>query len=235
MENASTAYRPRRRLTGEALVLASSVYLVAEALAALRFSPPYSYRRNFISELGIPDCGAALHQLGPSSCSPLSGLMNAGFIVEGGLLILATALLFALLRGRRRFLFGVCGVVHGAGLILVGLFHAGGPDLANGRVAYHLTGASLAIFGGNLAIALAPIGEDLAAIGWIRRSGLALGAIGLLAGLIFSVTVARQTVFWLDYAVWERVSVYTIVAWDLLIGACLIWPSQRGRPGPISA
>lgn len=226
MENVGTTDLGRRRLAGVALVLAVLVYLATEALAALHFAPSYSYSRNFISELGIPDCGAALYQHGPPGCSPLSGAMNAGFIIEGGLFVLAAALLFVSLRGRRRYLFEFFAVVHGSGLVLAGLFHAGGPDIANGHVAYHLLGASLAIFGGNLAITLAPIG-DLADSASIGRSGQALGAIGLLAGTIFSVTVARQTPLWLDYAVWERLSVYTIVAWDLSVGTWLIWASLR--------
>jgi hypothetical membrane protein len=218
----------RRHAAGVALAVSAVTYLIAEGLAASRFSPSYSYARNVISELGVPDCGTPMH--GSISCSPLSGLMNTSFMADGVLFAIATALLFGSLRDRRRYLFGLLGLVHGAGLLLVGLFHAGGPDVVNGRVVYHLLGASLAIFGGNLAIAIAPLGEDISSSRLVRGSGAALGIVGLAAGAIFSVSLARQSVFWLDYAVWERISVYTIVAWELLLGLSLTALSRVSQP-----
>jgi hypothetical membrane protein len=217
-----------RHAAGLALAVSAVTYLIAEGLAASQVSPAYSYERNLISELGVPDCWTPMH--GSTTCSPLSGLMNTSFVVDGALFVLATALLLGWLRGDRRYLFGVLGLVHGFGLVLVGLFHAGGADIANGRIAYHLIGASLAIFGGNLAIAVAPLGEDLSSSWLVRRSGAVLGVVGLVAGAIFSVSVARQTVLWLDYALWERISVYTIVAWELLLGLSLTALSWLSPP-----
>ena len=218
----------RRHAAGVALAVSAVTYLIAEGLAASRFAPSYSYGRNLISELGVPDCGTPMH--GSITCSPLSGLMNTSFVVDGALFVIATALLLGWMRGPRRYLFGVLGLVHGVGLMLVGLFHAGGADVANGRIAYHLLGAGLAIFGGNLAIAIAPLGEDISSSWLVRRSGAALGIVGLAAGAIFSISVARQSVFWLDYALWERVSAYTIVGWELLLGLSLTALSWLSPP-----
>ena len=218
----------RRHAAGVALAVSAVTYLIAEGLAASRFSPSYSYQRNFISELGVPDCGTPTH--GSIACSPLAGLMNTAFVVDGALFVIATALLLGSLRGPRRYVFGLLGLVHGVGLMLVGLFHTGGPDVTNGRVAYHLLGASLAILGGNVAIAIAPLGEDISSSGLVRKSGVALGVVGLAAAAIFGVSVARQSVFWLDYALWERISAYTIVGWELLLGLSLTALSWLSPP-----
>jgi hypothetical membrane protein len=218
----------RRHAAGVALAVSAVTYLIAEGLAASRFSPSYSYQRDFISELGVPNCEAPAH--GVATCSPLSALMNTSFMVDGALFMIATALLFGWLRGRRRYAFGLLSLAHGVGLMLVGMFHAGAADIASGRVAYHLAGASLALFGGNAAIAAAPIGEDVSGSRVVRGSGLILGLVGLLAGAIFVVSVARQTTFWLDNALWERISVYTIVAWELLLGLSLTAASRLSQP-----
>jgi hypothetical membrane protein len=218
----------RRHAAGVALAVSAVTYLIAEGLAASRFSPSYSYQRDFISQLGVPNCETPMH--GAATCSPLSALMNTSFMVDGALFVIATALLFGWLRGRRRYAFGLLSLIHGVGLMLVGLFHAGAVDIASGRIAYHLVGASLAIFSGNAAIAAAPIGEDLIGSRFVRGSGLTLGVVGLVAGAIFSISFARQTVFWLDYALWERISVYTIVAWELLLGLSLTAASRLSQP-----
>jgi hypothetical membrane protein len=199
---------------------AALIYLVSEALAAWRFSPAYSYRRNFISELGVPQCIRMLHD--PLSCSPLHAVMNLGFVAEGTLFILAVALVFPSLHSLSRYAFGVIGAGHGIGLMLVGLFHAAGANVASGGARYHLLGATLAIFGGNIAIIFSPVAKDLSGPSGLQAFGKIAGSIGILAAAMFTVTVARQKIFALDYASWERLSVYTILTWDALVGGWLI-------------
>ena len=218
----------RRHAAGVALAVSAVSYLIAEGLTASRFSPSYSYQRDFISELGVPNCGVPVH--GTAVCSPLSAMMNTSFMIDGALFVIAAALLFGWLRGPRRYAFALLSTVHGVGLMLVGLFHAGATDIESGRIAYHLVGASLAIFGGNAAIAAAPIGDDLSSSRLVRGSGVAFGVIGAAAGAIFIASMARQTTLWLDAALWERISVYTIVAWELLLGLSLTAASRLSQP-----
>jgi hypothetical membrane protein len=207
-------------IAGAAWLIAPIIYLVTQAVASTRFSPAYDYQRNLISELGVTKCGPAPH--GPPICSPLHGVMNAGFIAEGALFILATALVFGLLQRRRRTGFAVLGLAHGIGLMLVGLFHVGAADRASGAILYHLTGAAMAILCGNIAIAISPLAADLGGPAPLRWFGKVAGVVGVLAVVVLGVTSTRRETFLLGYGLWERLSVYTILAWDLVTGVWLL-------------
>ena len=67
------------------------VYVGTEAIAASAF-PGYSYSANYISDLGVPD--VAEFQ-GRAIDSPLSAVMNAGFILQGVLYLVAAVALGA--------------------------------------------------------------------------------------------------------------------------------------------
>ncbi len=51
--------------------------------------------------------------------------------------------------------------------------------------------------------------------GWHRAVSVALGAFGLLSFVLFVVALKNAT----PPAVWERCSVYSITAWELLTAA----------------
>ena len=51
------------------LLLNAVQWVVSEAVAAAAWtSPPYSYATNYISDLGVPECGT--HYQGRTICSP---------------------------------------------------------------------------------------------------------------------------------------------------------------------
>jgi hypothetical membrane protein len=129
--------------------------------------------------------------------SPDASLMNAAFCVQGTLFLLGAALLD---RGR---LFLALAVANAAGNVLIAIFHSG--------VAAHAVGAVLAIVGGNAAILA---GSSLIG-GRHRTASVALGGFGLLSFACFVVALKNQT----PPAVWERCSVYSITAWELLTAA----------------
>ena len=56
-------------------------------LAAVAFSPRYSYAHNYVSDLGVPVCGTIFD--GRSVCSPLHALMNGDFVLQGVLFFAA--------------------------------------------------------------------------------------------------------------------------------------------------
>jgi hypothetical membrane protein len=179
-------------------------YLTLEAVAAAAFRPSYSYTGNFISDLGV-----AAH-------SPLSWLMNTAFCVQGTLFFVAA---FLYVRGgetRRARLFLVLAAENMLGNLLIAVFHSGPSPTAW----VHATGAVLAIVGGNAAILA---GSSMIG-GWHRAVSVALGAFGLLSFVMFVIALKNPT----PPAVWERCSVYSITAWELLTAARLL--SRRPTP-----
>jgi hypothetical membrane protein len=214
-----------RRGAGAAWLASALVYAVTELAAASRFRPTYSFSHNFISDLGVSDCGPGPH--GWNACSPLYGLMNAGFIAEGLLFIVAVALMFRLLSGGSRYVFTVLGVTHGIGLALAGIFHGGGTAFANGLGVFHVIGACMAIFGGNLAILISPAPRALSAPRFIGLLSRVLPVVGLLAVIMLAVTISHHRIVLLDYGAWERLSVYTIMTWEAVMGGWLLVSRRR--------
>ena len=86
----------------------------------------------------------------------------------------------------------------------------------------HAVGAVLAIVGGNAAI----LAGSRVVNGWHRKVSVALGTFGLLSFMLFVIEMKGSSA--LPLAVWERCSVYSITAWQLLTAAWLL--SRRPTP-----
>jgi hypothetical membrane protein len=211
------------RLWAAALWLVSGLwYLVTEAVVAAHV-PGYTYAVDFISDLGKPGYSA------------MAGWMNGAFIQQGVSFALAGALAYRTVRRRPGSLVFLClAIVYGVGSAMVGLFHGGVGDAAHTA---HVAGAVTAIVGGNLAIITA--GGVLLRR---RRGGafgiisVTLGAAGLLCGALLLVNGAAGNVVPFDGGVWERASVYTIIAWQLLAGYCVVRVGlrrNRHHPGVV--
>lgn len=187
----------RRRAAAAAWIVGAAAYLGAEALAAAA-RPGYHYAADYISDLGVPGL-------------PLAGLMNTGFAVQGVSFLVGAVLA----PGRRRAL-TACAAANAVGNVLVATVHAGHGPL-------HLIGAALAIVGGNAA-ALA--GARLTGGRGFRSVSRLLGTVGLVAtaGLVGQAWTGLDV---LPAAVWERVAVYPILAWQLLAAAALLLPARR--------
>jgi hypothetical membrane protein len=169
-------------------------YLTLEAVAAAAF-PHYSYARNFISDLGV------------AASSPRAWVMNTAFCVQGTLFFAAAVLAVRAFETRRARMFLAFAAANMAGNLLIAVFHSGPSPTAW----VHATGAVLAIVGGNAAILA---GSSLIG-GWHRAASMALGAFGLLSFVFFVIALKNET----PPAVWERCSVYSITAWELLTAA----------------
>ncbi len=81
------------------MIVGPLIYLAAEAFAAVAFRPTYSYAINYISDLGVSDCGGVFD--GRSLCSPRYAYMNVALILVGTLLFAAFALGAVVRRTRR--------------------------------------------------------------------------------------------------------------------------------------
>ncbi len=182
---------PRPRLgAAVAWIVGPLTYLALEAIAAEAF-PHYSYAQHFISDLGAPG-------------SPRAWVMNTAFCIQGTLFLVGAFLYVRGVQTRRGRVFLGLAAANMLGNLLIAVFHSGPSPAAW----VHATGAVLAIVGGNAAILA---GSSLIG-GWHRAASVALGAFGLLSFAVFVVASKNQT----PPAVWERCSVYSITAWELL-------------------
>lgn len=200
----------RVRLAAGWWIATALVYLVAETIAAAAY-PDYSYAENYISDLGVP------------VESPAHLVMNVGFVLHG--VLLATAALLTAPRLTHRRSFVAIAVLAGLGNVLVGLVYSGQTDSAVGPL--HGVGAVLAIVGGNLTAIVA--GASLRRTG---RRGLgmtcsALGVVGLLSALALAIDGGSSSIDLLGDGTWERLAVYTITAFELLLGTALLRSRAR--------
>ena len=179
-------------------LLAAAGYLAAEAFAATALAG-YGYGADYISTLGDP------------AVSPRAPLMNAAFAFQGVCFAAAAALVADTLRNpRNRLWFMVFAVGNGIGNVLIAVVHSGQGN------PWHVTGAVLAIVGGNGAVLA---GSALRTSKPYRVASIALGALGLLCLLIVGIGAGQV-------GLWERGSVYAIYAWQVLTGIVVI---ARGR------
>lgn len=192
----------KSKVAGTVFLLGSLYYIVAEAISATFFNDSLfdAYVFHTISELGIPNAS-----------SPLFLLMNSAFILIGLALISGGFFGFRDFIVKNRFAFYILTLITGLGVIIVGLIHGGNPL----TLGYHALGAVMAILGGNVLLVLISVSMD--DFGIYQKATLALGVIGLAAFWImfFNMESVYMPVF-------ERLSVYTLIAWSLLTGLFLI-------------
>ncbi|HEY0228600.1 MAG TPA: DUF998 domain-containing protein [Mycobacterium sp.] len=193
---------------GAALWIVAAVgYLALEAVAAAGFVPAYSYARNYISDLGV------------NAISPRSCLMHAAFYLQGILFFLGGVLIAGVPESpRARVFLGLLGA-NSIGNIVIGTVHSGNV---------HRAGAALAIVGGNTAI-LAGSAVIATVAGWprYRLISTALATVGLLSLLMLLINSGTSKACLLPDGVWERGSVYSITAWQLLTAGYLLSVRRR--------
>ncbi|MBF4631343.1 DUF998 domain-containing protein [Clavibacter michiganensis subsp. phaseoli] len=208
---------------GVAWIAAAVVYVGTEAIAASTF-PGYSYSANYISDLGVPD--VAVFQ-GRAIDSPLHAVMNAGFILQGVLYLAAAVIATRALRAGPRRAFLALAVVHAVGITVVGLIHGSASSAASGIGWMHVVGAGMAIIAGNAASITAGLASGrIGAARAFRVASVALGLVGLVA-LALLQSLGGSTID----GVWERGSVYTVTAWELMAGvAVLVSTRRRAHP-----
>ena len=188
----------KTKAIGFILIIASSYYLISEAISAIFFrnSLINTYIFHTISELGIP-----------GNMSPLFWLMNSAFILIGLALILGSFSKFKEFIIKNRCIYYILVLITAFGVIIVGLIHGGNPLTAS----YHSLGAVMAILGGNILLIL--ISRSMDEFINYQKATFSLGLIGLIDFWImfFNIDSVYMPVF-------ERLSVYTLIIWNLLTG-----------------
>lgn len=190
------------------LIIAPLIYLLGEFISSLAWNnPDYHYLTNWISDLGVPIITKMIN-------SPWHNIMNTGFITYGILAFLAFYLLQKVFYKRRRVVLSFA-FIQSLGIILVGLF----PGYPWWGIVFHGLGALMAIVGGNLCLIFAShaIKQAPSKKSFVRFSNF-LGIIGIVS---FILCLSLSTVFTYD-AVFERLSVYTIMLWDIIFAGYLL-------------
>ncbi|MDQ1137301.1 putative membrane protein [Microbacterium sp. SORGH_AS 1204] len=217
----ASSHRIALRTAGVLFIAAAVVYVGTEAIAGAAF-PGYSYAQNYISDLGVPEVGP---YDGRFLDSPLHAVMNAGFLAQGVLFLLATVVAARGLPARPAAPWVGLAALHAVGITLVAFVHGGPQSAASGFIVFHVIGAGLAIVCGNLASIAGGV-----ALGARRFRAFSVGiaAVGLLClvGLQLQPSLAGADV---PDGVWERGSVYAITAWELAAGVVLITRGRAGR------
>lgn len=192
----------KSKVAGYVFIIGSLYYIIAEAISATFFNASFfnTYVFHAISELGIPNGN-----------SPLFWLMNSAFILIGLTVIFGDFYKFKEYIIKNKTIFYILTLVTGLGVIIVGLIHGGNP-LTSG---YHTLGAVMAILGGNVLVVV--ISRSMAEFGNYQKITLVLGIIGLLAFWIMFFNIRNSYM-----PVYERLSVYTLIAWCFLTGVYLI-------------
>ncbi|MFK0155116.1 DUF998 domain-containing protein [Streptomyces sp. NPDC090493] len=204
---------------GAAVLIVNALqWVIAEGVTAAAWSdPPYSYARNYISDLGVPDCGTKFQAR--EICSPSHALMNTSFALQG-ILFAAGVLLVALplVEGRMRRVVTSLAIAHGVGFVMVGLFH-GSANGAKYSLVLHVVGAGIGILCANtLAItagASRSLGGRLGLPRPYRVFSVTVGSLGLLSELFVSVSTSTAGVF-------ERGGVYSWLLWSAVTGGLVL-------------
>jgi hypothetical membrane protein len=194
-----------RRTAGVCWLTAGAGYVILEAVAASAFEPTYGYATNYISDLGKP------------AISALAPLMNGAFYLQGAGFLAAAILLSRSETSRRATPFVAFAATNALGNFVVGTIHSGSWP--------HVAGAVLAIVGGNAAILAGSPNVDSAR--WYRNASRGLATLGLTAFAALAVQTLAGTAI-APNAVLERVSVYTIIGWQVL-SAIQLWRTSGAR------
>jgi hypothetical membrane protein len=206
------------RLAGMMLIGAAVVFKAGEAIAAKAWSDPkYSYRKNYISDLGVDK---KITWQGREIDSPKAGVLNRAVILSGMLLAGSVALLVC--TGHEPKGSGVkkAAVLGLAGVQVLGCAAVGLVDETEGII--HGIGAAGAIGGGNLATA--------AVSRWVLqkhwgKSGRRLARLGLLGACVRPTPTVIQVLGWeekIGIGTLQRIAVYSITAWELIVGLKLL-------------
>lgn len=213
-------------------LIAGIGWLTGEAITAAAF-PAYSYATNYISDLGVTDVGSFQ---GRAIDSPLSLVMNTTFIGHGILFAAAGVLAARAFRSASRrasvtvAVLAILAVAHAVGMVLVGLFHGSQASADDGLLVLHVLGAAVAIISGNVVAIVAGASSRAAgAPTGYRIASAVLGIVGLVSLVMLLVDSGSTAINVLPDGVWERGSVYTIVAWELMTAVSVLVGRARTR------
>jgi hypothetical membrane protein len=214
-----------RRVGGLAWILAVVGYLAAQVIAAAAWDPPYSWSRNYISDLGNTVCGqfAAPHGTASYVCSPKHELMNQTFIVIGILALLGALLLTTYWPKSKRRTVGIWLLVFvGIAKAIVGI----APE--NENINLHTLGAlNLPLMG--IAILLLALASPR---GGMRAFGLLIAFVVIVSSALLIAGQVKGPELYLGLGVggMERLASYPSNLWMLAVGLIALFGGRAAPP-----
>ena len=188
------------------------LFVVTELLALAAFVGPYSLVDNTISDLGATSCTDIAYPRGPVPvCSPWHGLVNAGFVGGGLLLVVGAVAVRRLLPpGRLGVVAVVLWVVGGLSSVATGLVPID-RDLE-----LHVLVSSPVFLAQPVAMLLTGVLLRRTRPG-LGRACLALGVVGLAAGLLVFAWLEAPALGFLErVALWPGYVLPCLLALALL-------------------
>ncbi len=191
---------------GPLLWIASLQYYVAQILVATAWPQPYSWKNNYISDLGNTVCGTFE---GVYTCSPLYVLMNLSFVLFGLTIIFGALLLkVQLAKNKGSHIAYMLMILSGIGTVMVGVF----PE--NSISLLHIAGAFLALVIGNISVVLIGMFSH-----GVHRS---IRAYSVLSGVVCWIAFGlfyTENYLGLGRGGMERVVSYPFTLWMAVFGA----------------
>ncbi|MER6949454.1 DUF998 domain-containing protein [Nonomuraea sp. NPDC000554] len=215
---------PVTAMIGAAVWLAGNAqFLLAQVIVGSAWPSGYSWAANNISDLGNVHCQMWDDSRPRYVCSPLHALMNTSFVVQG-LLLLAGLLLTGGACWGKGWLQGIARTllaIDAGGYVLVGLVPA---DLDENL---HLLGALLIMGAGNIGLLLAAFVPRPGLFRDLRTATLAIGLVAVAGAALFFT----QHDPGIGLGGTERVAVFTLEAWTLVMAVAVLRARRRPRPG----
>ncbi|SCF17318.1 hypothetical membrane protein [Micromonospora viridifaciens] len=211
------------RLGSYSWLLAAPLFLAANVITGLAWRHPrFSWAANNISDLGNVTCGNWGTSRPREVCSPWHGAMNTASVVTGVLLALGMLLTWpALGRGAATTAARLLTLAAGAGYVLAGAYPA---DVNENN---HVLGAVLIFIPGNVGMVVASLARRSPVLRPVRAASLALGLIGLAGTALF----AAQVDLGIGVGGMERVAVFPLLAWAVVVAVRLLRGAHRPGPG----
>lgn len=216
----------RLRWGGTLWTVAVVQYVIAQIVVAGSWTSSYSWKANYISDLGNSRCGlfAVPHGQSHYVCSPEHWLMNTSFVVSGVLGGIGILLLRRFWSTHRAVTVGVAlWFAAAAGKVVVGLV----PE--NADISLHTLGA-LNIPLGSIAILL--LGRAVHRRGgWLHPTGIVLACLGLV-GTVLSIAgqySGTRAYLGLGAGGTERLASYPGSLWMLVV-AVVVLAASRTAP-----
>jgi hypothetical membrane protein len=190
---------------GAALWVFCAQFFVAEQLASHAWPLPYSFIRNYISDLGAIHCGLEI-------CSPWHQLMNVSFVLQGFLIGAGSLCMWTRFPGIGKLSLALLMICAG-GVALVGL----APTDSNAQA--HTIGATVHFVAAGLGIVAMGIAQLREGTG--RRPGylsvLTGAAILMATASLGNLKFMPGQTLQMAGAI-ERVGAYGIVLWLIAMG-----------------
>lgn len=189
---------------GPLVWILSIQYYLTQIIVATAWKPAYSLADNTISDLGNTKCALYSSRF---VCSPLHGLMNSSFILLGFTMALGSLLIYQEFKESRASLAGFTGLaLAGIGTFMVGLF----PENIIGM--FHLLGAALPFFIGNLSLVI--LSFSLGISKPFKIYTFTSGAIPLIALVFF----LEHQYLYIGLGGMERIVAYPQTLWLIIFG-----------------